>query len=43
MLSEHFRMYHRGKWTTEKKREIISKVAIDVQVKTSIISTGTLK
>ncbi len=42
-LSEYFRMYHRGKWTTEKKREIISKVAIDVQVKTSIISTGTLK
>ena len=42
-LSEYFRMYYHGKWTTEKKKEILSKVAIDVHVKTSIISTGTLK
>ncbi|MEK5333348.1 Ger(x)C family spore germination protein [Lysinibacillus sp. FSL W8-0992] len=42
-ISEYFRMYYYGKWTTEKKREIVSKVAIDVHVKTSIISTGTLK
>jgi len=42
-LSEYFRMYYRGKWSREKKREILDKLEIDVHVKTSIISTGTLK
>ncbi|MGN4125700.1 Ger(x)C family spore germination protein [Lysinibacillus sphaericus] len=42
-LSEYFRMYHHGKWTKDNTREIISKLEVDVQVKTSIISTGTLK
>ncbi|MGE6517501.1 Ger(x)C family spore germination protein [Lysinibacillus sphaericus] len=42
-LSEYFRMYHYGKWTKDNTREIISKLEVDVQVKTSIISTGTLK
>lgn len=42
-LSEHFRMYYKGKWGREKTEEILSKLEMDVQVETSIISTGTLK
>ncbi|MEO4052850.1 Ger(x)C family spore germination protein [Solibacillus sp. CAU 1738] len=41
-LSEYFRMYYNGKWTKEMTEDITSKLQIDVQVKTSIISTGTL-
>lgn len=42
-LSEKFRMYYHGKWTTKKTREVISKLQTEVHVETSIISTGTLK
>ncbi len=42
-LSEKFRMYYHGKWTTKKTRELIRKLNTEVHVKTSIISTGTLK
>ncbi len=42
-LSEKFRMYYHGKWTTKKTRELIRKLSTEVHVKTSIISTGTLK
>ncbi len=42
-LSEYFRMYHHGKWKKEMTREIISKLEVDVEVNTSIISTGTLR
>ncbi|KOS67962.1 spore gernimation protein [Lysinibacillus contaminans] len=41
-LSENFRMYYDGKWTKEMTEENISKLEVDIQVKTSIISTGTL-
>ncbi|MGD2196445.1 Ger(x)C family spore germination protein [Lysinibacillus fusiformis] len=42
-LSEKFRMYDHGKWTTKKTREVIGKLQTEVHVETSIISTGTLK
>lgn len=42
-LSEYFRMYHHEKWKKEMTREIISKLEVDVEVNTSIISTGTLR
>lgn len=42
-LSEKFRMYYHGKWTTKKTREVISKLQTEIHVETSIISTGTLK
>ncbi|WP_313894082.1 Ger(x)C family spore germination protein [Psychrobacillus sp.] len=42
-LSENFRMYYNGKWTTEQTKEIISKLEWDVSVEVTIISTGTLK
>lgn len=42
-LSEEFRMYHHGKWTSKKTRELIRKLDVKVHVETSIISTGTLK
>ncbi len=42
-LSEEFRMYYHGKWTTKKTRALISKLDVKVHVETSIISTGTLK
>ncbi|WP_155590671.1 Ger(x)C family spore germination protein [Lysinibacillus cavernae] len=42
-LSEEFRMYYYGEWTTEKTRDLIRKLDIKLHVETSIISTGTLK
>ncbi|TQR20334.1 Ger(x)C family spore germination protein [Psychrobacillus vulpis] len=42
-LSENFRMYYKGKWNNKLKEEVISNLQVDVQVDTSIISTGTLK
>jgi len=42
-LSEEFRRYYHGKWDKKKTNDIISKLQVDVQVETSIISTGNLK
>jgi len=42
-LSEKFRMYYHGTWTTKQTREVIGKLKTEVHVETSIISTGTLK
>ena len=41
-LSEYFRRYYNGKWTEQMTEEVISKLEVDVQVDTTIISTGTL-
>ena len=41
-LTENFRMYFNGTWTKKMKEETISKLEVDIQVNTSIISTGTL-
>lgn len=41
-FSEYFRMYYDGEWTKEMTEETISKLEVDFQVNTSIISTGTL-
>lgn len=42
-LAEEFRRYYNGKWDKKKTNDIISRLQIDVQVETSIISTGNLK
>ncbi|MFF3099391.1 Ger(x)C family spore germination protein [Viridibacillus arvi] len=42
-LSENFRMYYKGKWNNKLTDATIAKLKVDVHVKTSIISTGTLK
>ncbi|MGE7924092.1 Ger(x)C family spore germination protein [Viridibacillus arvi] len=42
-LSENFRMYYKGKWNDKLTDATIAKLKVDVHVKTSIISTGTLK
>lgn len=41
-LTENFRMYHNGKWTKKMTKKAISQLEVDIQVTTSIISTGTL-
>ncbi|QUG40302.1 Ger(x)C family spore germination protein [Psychrobacillus sp. INOP01] len=42
-LAEEFRRYYHGDWDKKKTNDIISKLEVDVQVETSIISTGNLK
>lgn len=41
-FSEYFRKYYNGKWTEKMTVDLISKLELDVQVDTTIISTGTL-
>ena len=41
-FSEYFRKHYNGKWTEEMTAELISKLEYDLQVDTTIISTGTL-
>ena len=41
-FSENFRMYYNGKWTKKMTKETMSKIKFDIQVDTSIISTGIL-
>lgn len=42
-VSEQFRKSTRGKWTREMSLDILSKVQVHVEVKTIIVSTGTLR
>ncbi|WP_107839368.1 Ger(x)C family spore germination protein [Metasolibacillus meyeri] len=42
-LSENFRKHTKGKWTREMTDEVISKLEVEVEVKTIIVSAGTLK
>ncbi len=41
-LSEYFRKNYKGEWNEEMTADIISKLEVDLQVKTTIISTGTI-
>jgi len=42
-ISEKFRMYHKGKWTDELTKKVISSLDRNVKVKFKIVNTGTLK
>ena len=42
-LSEYFRMYHKGKWTEELTKKVISSLEYKVSVEFEIKNTGTLK
>lgn len=42
-LSENFRKHTRGQWTRAMTEDVLGKLEVDVQVRTIIVSMGTLK
>ncbi|QUW23124.1 Ger(x)C family spore germination protein [Sporosarcina sp. Marseille-Q4063] len=42
-ISEHFRMYHKGKWTIELTKKVIGSLDYTVNVDMKVVNTGTLR